>query len=81
MLLLERYVNESIMIGKDIQIRLVSIENGIAIVGIDAPKNIEIQRKEIHDRNKKLIRRRLLTGGHRISCQNSVDIRNQEKTI
>lgn len=81
MLLLERYVNESIMVGDDILIRLVTIENGIAIVGIDAPKNIEIQRKEIYDRNKGLIKRRLLVGRPRKNRPDLLAVRNQGKKI
>lgn len=57
MLILARYVNETIMIGDDIQIRLVTIESDRALIGIRAPKSIEIHRQEIYDRNKTLIRK------------------------
>lgn len=57
MLILARYVNETIMVGDDIQIRLVTIESDRAWIGIHAPKNIEIHRQEIYDRNKNLIRK------------------------
>ena len=56
MLILARYVNEAIMIGDEIQIRLVTIDNDRALIGISAPKNIEVHRQEIYDRNKNLIR-------------------------
>jgi len=57
MLILARYVNEAIMIGDEIQIRLVTIDNDRALIGISAPKNIEVHRQEIYDRNKNLIRK------------------------
>lgn len=57
MLILARYVNETIMIGDDIQIKLVMLEKDRALIGIHAPKHIEIHRQEIYDRNKSLIKK------------------------
>jgi carbon storage regulator len=48
MLVLTRKPKESIMIGDDIEITIVSIEGDQIKLGINAPKNIDIHRKEIY---------------------------------
>jgi len=48
MLVLRRKINESIMIGDDIEITVMGIEGDQIKLGIDAPKNIDIHRKEIY---------------------------------
>jgi carbon storage regulator len=48
MLVLTRKPKESIMIGDDIEITVVSIEGNQIKLGINAPKNIDIHRKEIY---------------------------------
>lgn len=48
MLILRRKSNESIIIGDDIEITIMGIEGDQIKLGIDAPKNIEIHRKEIY---------------------------------
>jgi len=50
MLVLARRKDESIKIGKDIEIKVLSIEEGKVKLGIAAPKNIEVHRKEIYER-------------------------------
>ena len=47
MLVLTRKLNEAIQIGDDIEIKILSIEGEQIKIGIDAPKNIEIHRKEV----------------------------------
>lgn len=47
MLILSRKDNESIHIGKDIKIKVVSIEKGSVKLGIDAPDNMLILREEL----------------------------------
>ena len=48
MLVLTRKLNESIMIGNDIEITVLAVEGEQIKLGINAPKQIEIHRKEIY---------------------------------
>lgn len=48
MLVLRRKQNESIKIGDDIEITVLAIEGEQIKLGIDAPKHIEIHRKEVY---------------------------------
>ncbi len=48
MLVLTRKLNESIMIGNDIEITVFAVEGEQIKLGINAPKQIEIHRKEIY---------------------------------
>lgn len=47
MLVLARKLDESIVIGDDIVIKVISIEKGVVKLGIDAPKDISIIRNEL----------------------------------
>lgn len=47
MLVLSRKVDESIVIGDDIVVKIVSIEKGIVKLGISAPKDVSIVRNEL----------------------------------
>ncbi|MET3697650.1 carbon storage regulator CsrA [Bacillus oleivorans] len=49
MLVLTRKNGESIQIGDDIEITILSVKNDQVKIGIKAPKDIEIVRKEILD--------------------------------
>lgn len=49
MLVLTRKNGESIKIGDDIEITIVSAKNDQVKIGIKAPKNVEVYRKEIYD--------------------------------
>ena len=57
MLALARKINQSIMIGSDIEITLLVIKGDQVKLGINAPKSVPIYRKEIYmqiqDENKK----------------------------
>jgi carbon storage regulator len=48
MLVLTRKTGEAIQIGDDIEIMVVSIKGDQIKLGINAPKNIEIHRKEVY---------------------------------
>ena len=56
MLALARKINQSIMIGSDIEITLLEIKGDQVKIGINAPKSVPIYRKEIYmqkqDENK-----------------------------
>lgn len=47
MLVLARKIDESIVLGDDITIKVISIEKGVVKLGIDAPKDISIIRSEL----------------------------------
>jgi carbon storage regulator len=48
MLVLTRKSGEAIQIGEDIEISVVSVKGDQVKLGINAPKNVEIHRKEIY---------------------------------
>ena len=48
MLVLTRKLNESIQIGDDIEITILSIQGDQIKLGIKAPKDIDVHRKEIY---------------------------------
>ncbi len=52
MLVLARRLNESIMIGDDIEIVIIDIKGDQVKLGIKAPKNITVHRKEIYQEIK-----------------------------
>ncbi|MDF1874927.1 carbon storage regulator CsrA [Sulfurimonas sp. SAG-AH-194-I05] len=47
MLVLARKLNESIVIGDNITLKVISIDKGIVKLGIDAPRDISIIRNEL----------------------------------
>ena len=47
MLALSRRLNESIVIGNDVEISILEIKGDQVKIGINAPKNVPIFRKEI----------------------------------
>lgn len=47
MLVLTRKLKESIMIGDDVEITILAIEGEKIKLGINAPKHVEIHRKEV----------------------------------
>ncbi len=53
MLVLSRHRDETIMIGDDIEITIVDIKGDKVRIGINAPKNIEVHRKEVHESIKR----------------------------
>ncbi|MBU1217174.1 carbon storage regulator CsrA [bacterium] len=47
MLVLARKLDESIVIGEDIIIKVISIDKGVVKLGIEAPSSISIMRSEL----------------------------------
>lgn len=48
MLVLSRKKNESIMIGDAIEVKVVAIEGDLVRIGIEAPRNIDVYRREVY---------------------------------
>ncbi|TCP26032.1 carbon storage regulator CsrA [Scopulibacillus darangshiensis] len=48
MLVLTRKTNQSFMIGDDIEVQILGIDGDQIKIGIQAPKDIDIHRKEIY---------------------------------
>lgn len=58
MLILSRKIGQSLIIGDDVEIKIVSIDGDNVKIGISAPKDISVVRKElleVKDENKKAI--------------------------
>ena len=49
MLVLSRKTNESIMIGDFIEVRVVEVSGKVIKLGINAPKDITVHRKEVYE--------------------------------
>ncbi|KKY01096.1 MULTISPECIES: carbon storage regulator CsrA [Paraclostridium] len=52
MLVISRKKDESLLIGDDIEIKIVKVEDGSVKLAIDAPKDKIILRKEIYEKVK-----------------------------
>lgn len=52
MLILTRRPDETVVIGKDIRVRVMGVNGNQVRIGIEAPKNIEVDREEIHERKQ-----------------------------
>jgi len=50
MLILTRYVGQSIMIGDNISITILGIHNNQTRIGINAPEEIPVHREEVYER-------------------------------
>jgi carbon storage regulator len=50
MLILTRGINETIMIGDDTSITVFGIKSGQVRIGITAPDDVEVHRREVYDR-------------------------------
>ncbi|MCD6364133.1 MAG: carbon storage regulator CsrA [Synergistetes bacterium] len=49
MLVLSRKINQSIMIGDEIEIKVLEIRGDQVRLGIEAPKRIPVHRKEVYE--------------------------------
>jgi carbon storage regulator len=52
MLILSRRVGERVVIGENISITVLRVKGNQVRLGVDAPKNIAVQREEVSDRIK-----------------------------
>jgi carbon storage regulator len=52
MLILTRNTNETIVINDDIRITVIDVKGSQVRIGIDAPKDVAVHRKEIYERIK-----------------------------
>ena len=50
MLVLSRHNEESIMIGDDIEVKIVGIRGCAVRLGIEAPRQVSVHRREVYDR-------------------------------
>ncbi|MFG6147993.1 carbon storage regulator CsrA [Halobacillus sp. B23F22_1] len=48
MLVLNRKSGESVRIGDEISVKIVSVEGGQVKLGIEAPKHVDIHRQEVY---------------------------------
>ena len=53
MLVLIRQKDESIMIGDDVEITIIDVRGDKVRLGITAPKNVSVHRREIYDAIKR----------------------------
>ena len=53
MLILTRKVGESVLIGDDISITVLSVRGNQVKLGVEAPKEVSVHREEIYQRIKK----------------------------
>ncbi|MCG7384096.1 carbon storage regulator CsrA [Paenibacillus sp. ACRRY] len=49
MLVLKRRIGESILIGNDIEIQILGVDGDQVKIGFNAPKDIQILRKELYE--------------------------------
>lgn len=54
MLVLSRKKNESLVIGDDIVISVVAVRGDKVLLGIDAPKDVPVHRREVYEAIKKV---------------------------
>lgn len=54
MLILTRKVGESVLIGNDISITILSVRGNQVKLGVEAPKDVSVHREEIYQRIKQM---------------------------
>lgn len=49
MLVLTRKPGETLMLGEDIQVKIVSVDGDQVKIGIEAPRSLKIYRREVYE--------------------------------
>ena len=71
MLILTRKLGESIRIGEDVQVTVLSVQGNSVKIGVNAPRTLSVHRQEIYERIVEENRRAAL----------SISIENAEKLM
>ena len=50
MLVLSRQLGQTVVIGDNIEVKVVGIGGGRVRLGIEAPRQVSVHRQEVHDR-------------------------------
>ncbi|PKK92000.1 MAG: carbon storage regulator [Candidatus Wallbacteria bacterium HGW-Wallbacteria-1] len=53
MLVLTRKLNQSIMVGDEIEIKIIEIKHGQVKIGVTAPRNVKVHRSEVYEEIQK----------------------------
>ena len=52
MLILTRHIGEMVMIGDEVQVKILAVKGGQVRIGISAPKSVAVHRQEVYERIK-----------------------------
>ena len=55
MLVLQRHPGESIRIGPDVEVRILTIRRNQVKIGVVAPREVEIYRSELEESNRRAV--------------------------
>lgn len=53
MLVLERRVQEALIIGGNVRVTFLGVRGSVARFGIEAPHSVTVDREEVHERKKR----------------------------
>ncbi len=85
MLVLSRKIGEVVTIGSSVQIKILSFDRGIVRLGIEAPRNIPVHRKEIYDKiiemNRQAARTEFSAFKNAINNTKLSNIKNSNNTV